>query len=202
MLQHEQPPRAVSRGARPGTTPSRATVARDMLSLQTVAGNAAVKVLVQRMGPALKNVKEPFVANDTPGYAAPAPTASGAHVRVWWPRRTVTQEQYRYFCHGLTLDTYRQFGYSVFSGRDVAQVLNDEHQDLGRQWNGLKSGDIVAWREGRDVIHTATVINLPENDRTAKNVLLWTKNGSHAEVAGMSISDVSRIYGQDFSFWR
>lgn len=181
---------------------SRGTATGQVINLQRAAGNAAVTALVQRMGPTVPHpAPVASKANGANGWAAKAPTAANRLVWVWSPDPDVGRDQ-RYFCHGLTLDTYRRFEYSVFSGAGVDHALDDEHQDLGQDWEQLKSGDIVGWRGSPGVIHTATVINLPAEDRTPANVTLWTKNGAQAERADMSISEVSAIYGQNFSFWR
>ena len=129
-------------------------------------------------------------------------TNRGTNLRVWVPAPGNGPND-RYFCHGRTLNTYNQYGYSVFSGDDVLKALIDEHNPLPHLLNTLMLGDIIAWRNPAtlEVIHTASVVNIPAVHRTVDNISVWTKNGFNPESV-VTLNAVCGVYGVNYTFWR
>ncbi len=135
----------------------------------------------------------PFLVwGNVKGYKAKARTSKHRVVTVWVPDDG-NDINTQYFCHGHTLDTYRLFKYSVFSGEFIKMALQDEYNEITVNdqvlaLNKIKPGDIISFSNNDNVIlHTSLVVNVPMNNGTAaekgynrKNVSVWTKNGRKA----------------------
>lgn len=106
-----------------------------------------------------------------------------------------------YFCHGLTLGTFHQYGYSVFSGWSVKRVLDDEYICVGGSVVNARQGDVVSWQQGGNVVHTCSIINVQAQLLSDHNAVVWTKNGIMPEVA-TSLQSVKNSYGQTYLIWR
>lgn len=144
-----------------------------------------------------------------------AMTNRGNAVSIWTPDPANTIDR-RYFCHGHTLDTYRLYGYSVFSGASVLTALVDDYNELGAALappNALNlaiPGDIVSFSDGAGVVlHTSLVVNVPMNgmlpsgQNTRDTVTVWTKNGQHPEcVQLLSATCAAYSNAPVLRFWR
>ena len=111
-------------------------------------------------------------------------------------------ENEKYFCHGHTFDTYRQWHYSPFSGlNNVGRIIEDEYAAVPGGLTGLHAGDVVTWSQGVNIIHSSLVINVPGGPTTA-NVTVWTKNGRML-IAVAYLQQVNTLYAPAIpSYWR
>jgi hypothetical protein len=110
-------------------------------------------------------VNQNFMANNSPGMSLSVRTDQGTRILAWEAMAAVQQLDSRYFCHGLTFNTFREFGpgykYSVF-GNSVARVLADEYQLLGMLANpgaaiNVQAWDIAVWWLGMEAYHSAII---------------------------------------------
>ncbi|MCK5819682.1 MAG: hypothetical protein KAH18_10665 [Psychromonas sp.] len=120
-------------------------------------------------------------------------TNKGRLVRVWKPAQTNSTNE-KYFCHGLSLDTYRRYGYSVFSGPNILKTLEDEYDEIGightpkNAISRVIPGDIISFSNlNTGIIHTVVVINVPvfiesmtEQD-IFESLMVWVKDGKKFE---------------------
>ena len=122
----------------------------------------------------------------------------------------------KYFCHGLTLGTYRKYGYTVFSGLDILKALEDDCVEIGAGqtlmavMKLLNVGDIISFTNLQgNIIHTALVVDLhnaaqmlTENE-IYYEVDLLTKNGVLAECL-QSLLVVRGVYSRapTMRYWR
>ncbi|MCK5819501.1 MAG: hypothetical protein KAH18_09685 [Psychromonas sp.] len=131
--------------------------------------------------------------NNVFGTTGQAMTNRGRLVKVWIPRLENSRNT-KYFCHGLSLDTYRRYGYSVFSGEHILKCLEDEFFEisLGRIGDNaitpLFVGDVVSFSDYNNKIqHTSLVVNVPPNaSRRINNplyngLMVWSKPGMDPE---------------------
>lgn len=156
---------------------------------------------------------------EVPGDLYKAATNKGHLVEVWVPDSKVAQEN-RYFCHGWSLGTYEEFGYTVMSGEDAAQVLVDEYtqvtpsgkgkhrfanslpsgeaDDLNTCLQAVNKGSVAAWEDDKGLIlHSARIEDFVFEDvksRTAAQTLLTTKNGVLLAVKVSALTEVCATY--------
>lgn len=69
-------------------------------------------------------------------------TGGGTPIRAWigyspW------QLQYHYWCHGHSLQTFENYGYSVYSGDPMMETVNQEWRPVSS--GNAQSGDIAVW---------------------------------------------------------
>jgi len=124
------------------------------------------------------------------GYNTEALTDSHSTVDVWTPER-VQQGANEYWCHGHSLETYHDFGYSVYSGDPLRQVLADEYQEILP--SQVRTGDIIVWEPSFG--HSA-IVQRPAFSRgilDPTRTLLSTKNG-FTPLATEALAEVSRKY--------
>ncbi|MCX7099674.1 MAG: hypothetical protein NTV43_17410 [Methylococcales bacterium] len=128
-------------------------------------------------------------------------TNRGRPIKVW-RASPANEPRYQYFCHGLTLGTYRRYKYSVFSGDDVLKVLQDEFTCIGNNLNDVQQGDVISWQDPRKgVVHTSLIINCAGTPRALDNIYVWTKNGFQQEKTTV-LSEVQQTYPFPILFWR
>jgi hypothetical protein len=148
-----------------------------------------------------ERIEWPGSSNPAEGRVHVAFTDKGRPIKVWIPA-VGNDKDHQYFCHGLTLDTHRRFKYSVYSGRHVATVLEDEYQEVD-DLGAAAPGDVVAFFTGQDeknVSHTCQIVNC-QSGNTPKKVMVWTKNGAHPEQVS-PLKSVIDTYGSHFIVWR
>jgi hypothetical protein len=119
-----------------------------------------------------------------------AQTGGGAAVPVW-EAYSPWQVRYHYWCHGLSLGTYENFGYSVYSGTPMSQVISDEWQPVSSA--AARAGDIAVWTPTFD--HSARFTSVATSggrlDENASR--LDTKNGNEPEK-NASLTEIRRDY--------
>lgn len=119
-----------------------------------------------------------------------AQTGGGSTVPVW-EAYTPWQLRYHYWCHGLSLGTYEDYGYSVYSGTPMAQVIRDEWQPVASA--SARSGDIAVWTPTFD--HSARFTSVATSggrlDEGASR--LDTKNGNQP-LKNASLTEIRRDY--------
>lgn len=147
-----------------------------------------------------------------PGTEGKALTSRGRVVVVWKPDPNNSIDK-RYFCHGHTLDTYRRYGYSVFSGRHVLAALIDDYIIIGSGQEALNlviPNDIISFGDmSGTILHTALVVNvpmangIPTGKNNQGNVTVWTKNGQMPECV-QKLSATCQVYKDSLNlrYWR
>jgi hypothetical protein len=117
----------------------------------------------QKLGPSL----------GAPGFNVSAKTHNGTIVNGWTAESHCAPD-YRYFCHGHTLATYENEGYSIHSGADMAAVLRDEWRALGRPEDINFSMPTIAifYDNDRSPVHSARV-----KARRGTDLTVTSKNG-------------------------
>ncbi|MCB1929703.1 MAG: hypothetical protein KDH17_16940 [Rhodocyclaceae bacterium] len=170
------------------------------------------------MGP-IQGAKTPAKGG---GYNAKAPTEKNNMVNVWVGPDTGA-EVGKYFCHGHTLRTYLLYKYSVFSGKDIDTVLQDEYIKCAK--HDMRVEDVLAWtgppRTGEwfspsssatvesgaylfVTCHTARVVS-PQFDKgevDPKMTQVTTKNGKGNAVAVKTLEEVCSVYGGAYEIFR
>jgi hypothetical protein len=135
------------------------------------------------------------------------PTAGGTLVNVWRPGPAAAGNSLLYWCHGHSLDTFRNFGYSVFSGASyMLQVMKDEHQMIaGVNMRGAQANDIVLWNDAQNpAIHSARLLSVALNDNgeiKPDETYLSSKDGQ-AAVQATTLTDLIKTYGKVYTVWR
>ncbi len=108
----------------------------------------------------------------------------------------VHQIDYRYFCHGHSLGTFAQFGYSVPSGGPLATVLADEYAPVN---NPVVGGLAVWYQAGNFQVphHSAIVRTVNQNAVTVSS-----KNGFWEPPLEQDIASVSALYGNHVRYFQ
>jgi hypothetical protein len=153
-------------------------------------------------------------------------TKAGRQVKAW-VADPGSVEARRYFCHGHALGTFREFGYTVFSGDDLKTVLQDEWRLVGSLHNGRR-GDIVVWhstyqRVGNQMLRRpgpagplkAAQVHNPDHSAILQRVglnrdgtcdpdltFLSSKNGGFSAPGEYSLSFLIQTYGDRFAVFR
>ncbi|HWS90146.1 MAG TPA: DUF4157 domain-containing protein [Pyrinomonadaceae bacterium] len=149
---------------------------------------------IQRLGPLGQSLQH----NVAP-WGGIAPTGSNYEVRTdsgstvtAWKGYLVFPLPHLYWCHGHSLDSFNNFGYSVYSGAPLRTVITDE-------WNNVppdqtRAGDIAVWTAGFDHSAKFTAPVIENGQLVPDRSMLSTKNGQNA-LATMSLTDIAAIYG-------
>jgi hypothetical protein len=104
-------------------------------------------------------------ANGVNGEAISVRTRLNRRVRAWRPTAPLPANvNSHYFCHGYSLGTAAQFGYTIFSGESLLIVLADEYNLVGTFAGGtappgIRPQDIMVWWRGTDAVHSARIVN-------------------------------------------
>ena len=160
-----------------------------------------------------------------PGTLYYAYTDKGRAVEVWVPDSGQPME-HRYFCHGLTFETFEKFGYTVASGPDVLRVLEDEYTQIalsgasGQRFSNAcpaeeakllslylqsaREGSVVAWENAKaEVVHTARIGAFGEGARSPDSTIMMSKNGfvtSKAALMAVICADYAKLVTH-FRLW-
>jgi hypothetical protein len=106
------------------------------------------------------------------------------------------------FCHGHSLGTFKKFGYSVYGGPGMETVLKDEYMALkAKTLKGAKAGDIIVWRKGGMIVHSAKLEIVPVKNPTLET----TKISSKDTYSGFShewLSKYMKQWGKDWRIYR
>lgn len=117
-------------------------------------------------------------------------TDAGTAVPAWVAIQ-YDQEAHRYWCHGHSLGTYRQWLYSVYSGPPLERTLADEYNNIAEA--SVSSSDIAVWQPSfghsckiENVVRTGGAID-------AGRTIVSTKNGPNP-LTTTSLSSVMSTY--------
>jgi len=109
-----------------------------------------------------------------------------------WQAGMVYKDEWRYWCHGHSLNSYNRYDYSIWSGTPMRTVISDE-------WNNVppdqtRADDIAVWTARFD--HSARFTNpVIENGQLVPDRSeLSTKNGQNP-LTQMTLSAIAGIYG-------
>ena len=150
-----------------------------------------------------------FMANMTAGFDRKAAVRGGAVVHVWVPGANTPPNQ-QYFCHGHSLGTFNQVGYSVFSGASLQTVLNAEWNLVGGLHHA-KMGDIVVWHGvhgnlgQRMADHSALIktVGMGSNLQIdTQRTILSSKNGTGPLDQNATLASLIQIYGNVYALYR
>jgi len=151
---------------------------------------------------------------NVPGSKGLAMTDKGRLVKVWKPAPN-NPINVQYFCHGASLGTYRKYGYSVLSGKDILIALEDDYVEIGvgkTRMDALqlvKAGDIISLGSQREGIEHTVVVKLfmPIVYRIGRKsfdaIQVSSKNGTFPElVTSFSATCVEFLGCTIFRYWR
>lgn len=177
---------------RPGLESGRRLIAHELAHVVQQSGSMTSASTLQRMTAPVRNIDEnvhPW-RDAISGTRQEVQTDSGSVV-PGWRAYSPWKYEYHYWCHGLSLGTHAQFGYSVYSGPPMRQAINDE-------WNAVPAasaqvGDIAVWLPNYDhsAVFTSVTLQGGALDEAASH--LDTKNGQAAE-ANMSLAAIRGVY--------
>ncbi len=132
-------------------------------------------------------------------------TDAGSAVLGWVAYNSVPADE-RYWCHGFSLGTYTRWGYSVWSGSPMQQVVADEYRRIPRAQ--ARAGDLAAWvlmPDGRLYGHSALFTQpvLRDGNLDTAQSRLDTKNGS-APLANRTLAEIMAVsaYGYNVAVYR
>lgn len=97
----------------------------------------------------------------------------------------------RYWCHGHSLGTYRNWMYSVYSGTGMQNVVADEYNTVAEA--NVQSGDIAVWEPS---FGHSCKIESPARNGSALDVNatgVSSKNGRNP-LANTSLANVMQVY--------
>ena len=117
-------------------------------------------------------------------------TDGGSAVRAW-QAYSPWQIQYHYWCHGLSLGSFERFGYSVYSGSPMEQVVRDEWQAVPS--HTARPGDIAVWTPTYDHSARFTSVSAPGGRLDEDASRLDTKNGQQP-LTNASLAEIRRAY--------
>jgi Domain of unknown function (DUF4157) len=111
----------------------------------------------------------------------------------------------RYWCHGHSLGTFAQWGYSVYSGSPMGNVIHDEYQRVSD--DQASAGDLAVWvtmPNGRGFGHSARITRpvVAGGSLDPVQTQLSSKNGRNA-LTNMSLQAVIDVgYGPGVGVFR
>jgi hypothetical protein len=111
----------------------------------------------------------------------------------------------RYWCHGHSLGTFASWGYSVYSGSSMGNVIHDEYQRVPD--DQARAGDLAVWvtmPDGRGFGHSARITRpvLAGSSLDPAQTQLSSKNGRNP-LANMTLQQVIDVgYGAGVGVFR
>ena len=106
------------------------------------------------------------------------------------------------FCHGHAFDTFQKYGYSIYGGPPLEQVLKDEYALVATQsLVGARAGDIIVWRRDKNIVHSAKLEIVPVKNATTAT----TKVSSKDTYSGFShkwLSEYLTEWKNDWKIYR
>lgn len=150
--------------------------------------------VIQRLS-ALGRVKRHNVAPWGPGGPTGTDyevTTDGGSKITGWQAYSPWRQQYRYWCHGHSADSYVNYDYSVYSGQNFGKVVADEWTNISSA--ATRAGDIAVWtaRMDHSAKFTDPVIN--NGQLVPDRSVLSTKNGQRP-LARMTLTALVGVYG-------
>ena len=138
---------------------------------------------------------------DAIGDLCRATTDQGTEVLVWRPYEEV-EGRLRFWCHGHATLSYHLLGYSIFSGDELAKVLDDEWTQVGKK---PTVGDIVVFRATNEsehdtgtILHSARVEWANHHFGRRTEFLVSSKNGPQRLKRRTDIASVQSSYRDTF----
>ncbi|MBX2826907.1 MAG: DUF4157 domain-containing protein [Flavobacteriaceae bacterium] len=97
---------------------------------------------------------------------------------VAWTAINYSSDDLRFWCHGHTLRTYRNWFYSVYSGSEMQKAVNDEYNAVAEA--DVRSGDIAVWTPSYG--HSCIIEDPTHNGNALDDAstTVSTKNGREA----------------------
>jgi hypothetical protein len=122
-----------------------------------------------------------------------------------WVAYAGQPEADRYWCHGHSLGTFERWGYSVYSGNSMGNVIHDEYQPVPDAQ--ARAGDLAVWvtmPDGRGFGHSARITRpvLAGSALDPAQTELSSKNGRNP-LATMTLDQVIAVgYGPGVAVFR
>lgn len=159
------------------------------------------------MRPLLPKLPEKAVLQGVEGILHYAMTDRGRAVQVWSSVHSGAGKL-THFCHGYSLGTFRNYGFSVLGGPNMDMLLEDEYGQIDAFQ--IRCGDIVVFRGYMDgttygITHSALVEYLRSNQYKAdrSDILYVSSKSSFEDIhRAHKISEETDKWGHDFSFYR
>jgi hypothetical protein len=119
-----------------------------------------------------------------------AETDSGTPVAAWIAY-SPWQIQYHYWCHGHSLRSFDRYGYSVYSGGPMRQVVADEWSPVAA--SATRPGDIAVWLPNYD--HSCRIVApaFAGGALDASATQVSSKNGGNPLVS-TTLASVMAVY--------
>ncbi|MCW3110299.1 MAG: hypothetical protein JWQ09_4805 [Segetibacter sp.] len=163
-----------------------------------VQAKQAGDTVIQRLSARQSSGGRDLIASNVAPWQGSEPTGDDYNVYTdggtavpAWVAVNFQQEAHRYWCHGHSLGTYRQWLYSVYSGTPLQRTITDEYNNIPEA--GVQSGDIAVWEPsyGHSCKIESVALNGAAIDASHTNVS--TKNGPNP-LANTSLSNVMQQY--------
>jgi hypothetical protein len=179
---------------RPETQEGRRVLAHELTHVIQQGAGEQHTPAVQRMsarGEAARHNVTPWPPGGPIGSDYKVTTDAGS-VTVGWGAYSPVQYHLSYWCHGHTLGTFDDYGYSLYSGTPIKTAIQDE-------WTGVPAdqtvpGDIAVWTAdwGHSARFTSPVVTNGLLDPALS--MLSTKNGP-TPLATRSLNQIMARYG-------
>ncbi len=131
-------------------------------------------------------------------------TDAGSRVTAW-TAINYSSEALRYWCHGHTLGTYKNWFYSVFSSGDMSKAVADEYNPVSEA--NVRSKDIAVWTPSfkhscivEDPIHSGGALDYGATTVSTKNGRNPLDNS--ATLAATRATYIRAGLGPTVSFYR
>lgn len=162
--------------------------------VQQGASKSHSPTMIQRLsarGRVLRHGVAPWGAGGPVGTDYEVTTDGGSTI-PGWQAYSPYREQYRYWCHGHSTDSYINYDYSVYSGSGLRMVIADEYKNIPPAQT--RAGDIAVWTQRMDHSAKFTDAVKEHGNLVSDRSLLSTKNGQ-APLTTMTLTQISGIYG-------
>jgi hypothetical protein len=144
--------------------------------------------------------KRPWGGSDPVGNDYFVQTDAGSVV-TGWVAYSGSPENRQYWCHGFSLGTYQQWGYSVYSGTPMQTVIRDEYQPIAPA--SAQAGDLAVWVPGfqHSAVFTSAAVSGGALDENRSR--LDSKNGQQS-LANYSLAQLVAVpqYGSGYAAYR
>jgi hypothetical protein len=191
---------------RPDAREGRRVLAHELVHV-VQQGAAGAAPSVQRMA-ALDHTGPDNIARvGRQPWGAPEPTGNDYYVEtdagsrvMAWVAYSGHPQNLRYWCHGFSLGTYDNWGYSVYSGADMKTAINDEYRAVTAA--SAQAGDLAVWTAFQHSARfTSVSVSGGALDESASR--LDSKNGQRA-LANYSLAQLVGVpdYGPGYQVYR
>ena len=125
-------------------------------------------------------------------------TTTGKVIIGWIPHEK-TEKDKKYFCHGYSLKTWKQYGYTIFSDVHVQTVLREEYVEVMR--NEIQKDDVVSFHTCDHIITHSCRIKIAKGEYLQS--MVRTKNG----IYPLKDCTLQQVWGEyplavTLKFWR